>query len=88
MVNTKKLAEQAEAQLAEVTGLKPVTVSGMFKDEQGWHISLDMLEMTRIPTATDVLGEYDVLVDDDGNILKFERKRTRLRGEPVASEKA
>ena len=82
-MNMTKLAERARNQLAEITGLKPVTVTGTFKDEQGWHITLDMLEMSRIPTATDVLGDYDVLVDEDGNILKFERRRTRLRGEPM-----
>jgi len=85
-MDMKKLAERAKSQLAEVTGLKPVTVTGTFKDEQGWHITLDMLEMSRIPPATDLLGDYDVLVDEDGNMVKFERKRTRLRGEPMEKE--
>jgi len=85
-MNMKELAERAKSQLAEVTGLKPVTVTGTFKDEQGWHIELDMLEMPRIPPATDLLGDYDVLVDEDGNMMKFERKRTRLRGEPMEKE--
>jgi len=82
-MDIKELAEQAKSQLAEVTGLKPITVTRTFKDEQGWHITLDMLEMARIPPATDVLGDYDVLMDEDGNMLKFERTRTRLRGEPL-----
>lgn len=85
-MDIKNLAEQAKSQLAEVTGLKPVTVTGTFKDEQGWHIEVDMLEMSRIPPATDVLGDYDVLMDEDGNMVKFERKRTRLRGEPMEKE--
>ncbi len=80
------LAEKAKEQLAELTGLNPITVTGAFKDEQGWHVSLDMLEMSRIPTATDVLGDYEVLLDEDGNMLRFERKRTRLRGEPLEME--
>ena len=82
-MDMKELAERAKGHLAEVTGLKPVTVTGTFKDEHGWHVAIDMLEMSRIPPATDVLGDYDVLVDEDGNMVKFERRRTRLRGEPV-----
>jgi hypothetical protein len=39
--------------------------------------------MSRIPPATDVLGDYKVLVDEDGNMVKFERQKTRLRGEPM-----
>jgi hypothetical protein len=85
-MNMIELAERAKSQLAEVTGLKPETVSGAFKDEQGWHIELDMLEMSRIPTATDILGNYEMIVDKNGNMLKFERKRTRLRGEPMEKE--
>jgi len=85
-MDMKELAERAKTQLAEVTGLKPVTVTGASKDEQGWHIALDMLEMSRIPPATDVLGDYEVLLDDDGNMLRFERKQTRLRGEPMEKQ--
>ena len=85
-MDMKELAERAKSQLAEVTGLKPVTVTGTYKDEQGWHVAVDMLEMSRIPPATDVLGDYEVLADENGNMLKFERKRTRLRGEPMEKE--
>lgn len=81
-----ELAGLAKDQLAEVTGLKPVTVSGTFRDEQGWHVFLDMLEMPRIPSATDVLGAYEVLLDEHGDMLRFQRKRTRLRGEPMEEE--
>lgn len=83
----KELAERAKSQLTEVTGLKPLTITETFKDEKGWHIGLDMLEMSRIPTATDILGDYEVLVDEEGDMLRFERKRTRLRGEPVELER-
>ena len=85
-MDMRELAERAKSQVAEVTGLKPITVAGAFKDEQGWHVALDMLEMPRIPTATDVLGDYEILLDDNGNMLRFERKRTRLRGEPMEKE--
>lgn len=82
----RDLVERAKTQLAEATGLQPVTVSGVFKAEEGWHVRVDMLEMARIPTATDVLGDYEVLLAEDGSMLKFQRKRTRLRGEPMEDE--
>lgn len=82
-----KLLESARNQLAEITGLKPVTVTRAFKDEKGWHIGVEMLEMSRIPTATDVLGDYEVLFAEDGCMLRFERKGTRLRGEPTGENR-
>ena len=81
-----ELTEKAKSQLSDLTGLKPLTVTGVSKDEQGWHITLDMLEMSRIPNSTDVLGDYETLLDDNGDLLRFERKRTRLRGEIFANE--
>ena len=87
-MDMRELAERAKSQLAELTGLKPITVTRAFKDEHGWHVDLDMLEISRIPTTTDVLGDYGVLLDDNGNMLRFGRKRTRLRGEPMEKEES
>lgn len=81
-----ELTDQAKEQLARVTGLNPVLVSGVFKDEQGWHVFVDMLEMKRIPDSTDVLGSYEVLMSDDGTMMNFRRKRSHMRGELLEEE--
>ncbi len=72
----------AKKHLGEITGLKPVTVTRVLKDEQGWHISVEMLEMSRIPPSSDVLGSYDVILSEEGEPVRMERKGTRLRGQP------
>jgi len=82
-LNMVELAEEAKSQIAKLTGLKPVTTTGAIRDEKGWHLVIDMLEMTRIPASTDILGEYELLLDDEGKLLSFERKRTHLRGQPI-----
>ena len=78
--------ERAKKQLASSTGLKPEGAIRAFKADEGWHVGVEMLEMTRIPTSTDVLGDYDVLLAEDGSMLRFQRKRTRLRGEPMEED--
>lgn len=83
-----ELVERAKQQLAETTGLKPVGVTKVFQDDQGWHVGVELLELARIPNATDVLGAYEVLLTEDGGMVRFERKRTRLRGEPREEEPA
>ena len=80
------LAERAKEQLAEVTGFSPVAAVGGFKDEEGWHISVDVLEMARLPESTDIIGTYVVTLDPDANMVKFEKKKARLRGEPYEEE--
>jgi len=78
--------EQAKNRLRDVTGLKVEAITRATKDNGGWRVGVDTLEMSRIPTATDVIGDYEVLLDEDGNMLRFERKRTRLRGQPMEEE--
>ena len=80
------VAERAKRQLAEVTGFKPVAAVGSYRDAKGWHVSVDMLEMARLPDSTDLLGTYVVELDEEGNMIKFEKKRTHLRGVPYQEE--
>ena len=44
-------------------------------------ISLEALERKAIPDTMDILGIYEVSVDSECNLLCFERKRLRKRGE-------
>ncbi len=77
-----EVAERARRQLAEVTGFQPVAAVGSYRDAEGWHVSVDMLEMARLPDSTDLLGTYAVDLDEEGSMVKFEKKRTHLRGVP------
>ena len=81
-----QILERSKDQLGTLTGLKAEAVSRAFRDDEGWHVGVELLEMSRIPTATDVLGDYEVLLAEDGSLLRFHRKRTRLRGEPMEEE--
>jgi len=80
------MVEAAKQQLAGLTGLRPVAVSGVAHEEKGWCLHFDMLEMARIPPATDLIGEYVVHLREDGTLDRFERRRSRLRGDPRHEE--
>ena len=74
-----EIALVAKEALAELTGLTPETVSGMTKDEDGWHVFVDLIELKRIPEATDVLAIYEVVLDDEGEFIRYERIRRYSR---------
>ncbi|MBI2912300.1 MAG: gas vesicle protein [Chloroflexi bacterium] len=81
-----EVAERAKRQLAEVTGFKSVAAVGSYRDAKGWHVSVDMLEMARLPDSTDLLGTYEVDLDEEGNMVRFEKRRAHLRGVPYEEE--
>jgi hypothetical protein len=81
-----KIAQQAKEQLVQLTGLQPYTVSALNKDEEGWHVTVELIELKRIPEATDVLASYETLLDDEGNLLRYQRTKRYLRQEIMELE--
>lgn len=76
-----EIATRAKEQLAALTGLKPSTVSSLSHDEDGWHIVADLIELKRIPEASDILATYEVRLDEKGNLISYQRTRRYMRGE-------
>jgi hypothetical protein len=80
-MNTPEIALRAKEHLTLLTGLQADTVSSLIRDEQGWHVTADLIELKRIPESTDMLGTYEVLLDDLGNLISYERTRRYLRNQ-------
>jgi len=86
MMTGPEIAQRAKEQLAQLTGLKPDTVSGLNRDEEGWHVAVDLIELKRIPEATDVLATYEALLDDNANLIRYQRTRRYYRGQVTEQE--
>jgi hypothetical protein len=74
-----KLIERAREQLAQTTGLRLSSTLGASKDDNGWHISVEMIEKKSIPDGMDILATYEARLSDEGELLEFGRKRLRKR---------
>jgi len=79
--NRLELVKDAAVQLAALTGRRPERVLGFEKGDDGWRVSFELLELQRIPRSTDLLGRYDVEVDDDGELVGYERSHRYQRGQ-------
>nr|WP_246344957.1 gas vesicle protein [Conexibacter arvalis] len=74
------MARRARDQLAEVTGLQPESVSSLERAEDGsWFVTVELLELERVPSTDDVLGSYEARVDEDGELLGYRRLRRYAR---------
>ena len=51
-------------------------------DDDGWHVIVQVVELSRIPQSTDVLGSYLVTLDDEGEIEGWQRQRRYVRSQP------
>jgi hypothetical protein len=77
-----ELAQRARDQLTEITGLTAEGVTSLKQHDDGtWRVSVELLELSRIPDALDVIGSYQVEIDDDGELLGYERVRRYSRSQ-------
>lgn len=67
------LAGQARELLRSLRGVEAESVSGIVRTQNGWTVTLEVVELRRIPESTDVLASYAVELDGDGKFLSFER---------------
>lgn len=84
-MNTEEITRKAQEEFARLNKLPVNAVIGLAKAEDGWVVSLEALERKAIPDTMDVLGLYEIRMDGEGNLLGFERKRLRKRGETEES---
>jgi hypothetical protein len=67
------LATQARSLLRSLRGIEAESVSGIVRTQNGWTVTLEVVELRRIPESTDVLASYEIELDGDGKFLSFER---------------
>jgi hypothetical protein len=81
---------RARQQMEELFG-KPVdTVSGFGRPDDnggGWTVTLELLELPRIPDTTSLLGTYEATLDGEGNLLDARRVRRYPRNQYDAAQR-
>ena len=75
--------QAAREQLRQLSGTEAETVSSFAHTRDGWRVTLEVVEVRRIPETTDVLASYAVELDDDGNLVAYERVRRYQRSEAL-----
>jgi hypothetical protein len=79
-VHIGDLAQQARRQVSELTGLQAETVTGLNRaGDDRWVVTVEALELARVPNTMDVLGTFEVTMSDDGEMLGFRRLGHRRR---------
>jgi hypothetical protein len=80
-MNADEIVKKAREGFTRLSGIPVNGVTGLSRAEEGWIVSLEGLERRAIPETMDVLGLYEVRLDSEGNLLGFERKKLRKRGD-------
>jgi len=81
----REVSEKAKKELRAVMSLEFSSVTAAFKIEDGWRVTIELIERKAVPDTQDLLGLYEVRLDDDGRMVNFERKKMRHRADIEAA---
>ncbi|MBL1099042.1 gas vesicle protein GvpO [Streptomyces coffeae] len=76
----EEAAGRACERLAALISHPPEGVSAVCREEDGWRVNVDVLEVARIPDTTSLLATYEVNLDGHGELREYRRVRRYRRG--------
>jgi hypothetical protein len=79
--SAKDLVRSAVTELQDLIGRPIEAVTGIEKNGSEWTVTVEVVELERIPNTTDVLGVYEVTLDKDGELTGTRRTRRFYRSE-------
>lgn len=74
------VAELALRAITQLTGKDPLGATSVMPADEGWTVEVEVVEDRRIPSSTDMLALYEVVLDMDGELLSYRRTRRYTRG--------
>lgn len=72
---------KAAAQLAELLGIAPDSVSAVEARGDGWVAKVEVVEIERVPDTTSVMASYRLEMDAQGDLVGYERTHRYARGQ-------
>jgi hypothetical protein len=74
-----EFARRAMDTLGELVGCPAEGITGIRRNDDGWIVEVEVLEVERVPETSDVLASYEVEIDNEGEIVEFHRLRRYMR---------
>jgi hypothetical protein len=78
----REAIERVRRELPQLLGRPIEAVLGLQREEDsGWQVTVQVVELSRIPSSTDVLGSYEVNLDSRGELTGYKRNRRYTRNQ-------
>jgi hypothetical protein len=77
----REAIERVREQIADLLDRPMEGVLGLESTDDGWKVTVEIVELQRIPHSTDVLGAYEAALDHDGELVGYKRQRRYYRNQ-------
>jgi hypothetical protein len=82
-LSAAELARAAMTAVEELTSYRAEAATALEWDDDNdtWHVTVEVLELARVPNTSDVIGAYEVRLDAHGALHGYKRLRRFTRSE-------
>lgn len=81
-LSAREAVEHVRREFPQLLGRPIESVLGVEREEDdGWRVTVQVIELERIPRSTDILGAYAVMLDDEGELVGYRRRRRYNRSQ-------
>ena len=80
-MDIKDIVENAKKKLVELTGFTAPSAIGVNKEGETCRVITEIVERSSPASNLELLGISEVCLDVNGNLLGYERKKLRTRGD-------
>lgn len=86
---TKDIMDIGKESLTTIEKLlnkKPESVLSVTKEGKEWKVLAEVLERRAVPDTQDLLGRYELRLDEKGELLGYKQVLTKRRADLIAEE--
>jgi gas vesicle protein GvpO len=84
----KATIDNAREQLEDLLGRPVEEVSSLERTHDGWVVALEVVELARVPESTDVLASYEMELDENRNLRRYQQVRRYHRAQADRGDEA
>ena len=73
--DARRVLDRGREQLEDLLGRPVESVSSLERTHDGWVLALEVVEVRRVPETMDVLASYEMELDDELNLRRYQQAR-------------
>jgi hypothetical protein len=81
MLTASDAADMAVKHVTDLTKRVAEGVVGAERADEGWRVTVEVVETHRIPDSADIIAMYEANIDDEGELVSYRRVGRYLRGQ-------
>jgi hypothetical protein len=82
----KEIGKNAFSLVESLLNKKPESVIGVTKEGKEWKVAVEVLERKAVPDTQDILGKYELRLDENEDLLGYKRTALRRRADMEEEE--